>query len=434
MVNLRLSSLLVLSAGGGALRPAAATWRGTGDRDVILTWNEAALDTVRELRLGAFDAARTYAVVNAAIFDAVAGADPFLDLNPAVVDMQPRRIVSRSGAARTAVATGAAHAALAGLFPERAEIYDAAKDEILDGLPGKGRGIERAASFGAEVGAEVVSVRSEDGSIPKVTQPAGSGPTKFRADFGSAAFADMDEFIIDDASIYKSDGPPPTSSPEYLAAHTEVRLLGDARYENQEYEEIFSFWKAGGGSVRPPGEWIKAAIVLAEDRDLDLLGAVGLFSTLALGLADTAIAVASDKVEYQYWRPATAIREANTDDNSETVQDGEWEPRNGSIGGSPEHTSGQSAFAGCASTILADFFGSNEITFTIEGDNAIAGARTYASFSEAAAEAGRSRIFSGIHFEFSNQAGQQTGRDVAREVIGWQEPGAFQSRRKGNLF
>merc|ERR1711935_763538 len=208
-------------------------------------------------------------------------------------------------------------------------------------------------------------------------------------------------------------------SEEYLAAHTEVRLLGDANYENTEYDEIFSFWKAGGGSVRPPGEWIKITMVLAEDRNVvdDLSKTLDLFTVMSLSLADTSIAVASDKVDNQFWRPATAIKEANTDGNPNTVEDSSWSPRNGSAGSSPEHTSGQSAFAGVGSTILAEFFRTDNVKFTFEGDNAISGGRTFNSFSDAAREVGRSRIFSGIHFEFSNQGGQETGREVAREFI-----------------
>ena len=45
------------------------------------------------------------------------------------------------------------------------------------------------------------------------------------------------------------------------------------------------------------------------------------------------------------------------------------------------------------------------------------GPRSFASFSDAATEAGRARIFAGIHFEFSNQAGQAAGRGVGDEIL-----------------
>ena len=43
--------------------------------------------------------------------------------------------------------------------------------------------------------------------------------------------------------------------------------------------------------------------------------------------------------------------------------------------------------------------------------------REYSSFSQAAEEAGRSRIYAGIHFQFDNRAGLQSGRAVGRYIF-----------------
>jgi len=43
--------------------------------------------------------------------------------------------------------------------------------------------------------------------------------------------------------------------------------------------------------------------------------------------------------------------------------------------------------------------------------------RSFASFDQAAQEAGRSRVYGGIHYEFSNQAGQAAGRQLAAYVL-----------------
>lgn len=136
-----------------------------------------------------------------------------------------------------------------------------------------------------------------------------------------------------------------------------------------------------------------------------------------MGLGDSVATSFDSKFVFHFWRPTTAIQNADTDGNPATIADPDWQPRNGSIGSSPEHTSGQSTFAGAGSTILAGFFCRDHFTFRFEGDDAIAGARTFHSFSQAAAEAGRARIFAGIHFEFSNQAGQEAGRGVGREIL-----------------
>ena len=68
--------------------------------------------------------------------------------------------------------------------------------------------------------------------------------------------------------------------------------------------------------------------------------------------------------------------------------------------------------------MLAGFFCEDGVTFSLATDSAPgAQARTYPSFSAAAAEAGRSRVVGGIHFEFSNQEALASGRAVADEIL-----------------
>ena len=68
--------------------------------------------------------------------------------------------------------------------------------------------------------------------------------------------------------------------------------------------------------------------------------------------------------------------------------------------------------------MLGGFFCTDAIAFDLVTDSAPGGEkRSYPSFSAAAAEAGRSRVFGGQHFEFSNQAGLELGRDVGADVL-----------------
>ena len=384
----------------------------------IITWNHQALDTVRT-GVGTPAAARLYAMVNVAMYDAVNGIDRANNLST-----RDHALVPPTGApflgSRFAAASAAAHAVLSALHPELSAVYDGQLADELEALGGTGSTfIDIGVTWGETVGAMVVTLRTNDGSSPQEIQPGGTGPGDFRADFTSAQYRNMTPFAIADKAPYLSPGPPALTSREYLAAHHEVRLLGDAAYVNQNYEDIFRFWRGGSGSARPPGEWIKIAITVAEEREttLFLSQTARLFALLGMALGDATITAWDSKFTYQFWRPATAIVNASTDGNPDTVEDAAWTPRNGSIGGSPEHTSGQSTYAGAGSTILAGFYCDNNIAFTFEGDDAINGPRTFESFSDAAREAGRARIFAGIHFELSNQAGQTAGRGVAREIL-----------------
>lgn len=388
--------------------------------NVITRWNEQSLDTVRTERLGAAPASRVYAMVNAAMYDAVNGID-----RAERKSLRDYAIIPPYGAParanRDLAAAAAAHAVLTELYPALSETYDVQlrADVVTVGRYSKRRDFKKGLVWGAYVGGAVVEARSDDGSADQEIILGSSGPGEYRADFTSAQFRNMVPFAIADKAPYVSDGPPALNSPEYLVAHHEVRLLGDASYINEEYDAIYSFWAGSGGSARPPGEWIKIAITVAEQERTtkDLSSTARLFALLGMALGDATIPTWESKAAYSFWRPTTAINAADTDGNSDTVSDSSWLPRNGGIGSSPEHTSGQSAYAGAGSTILASFYCDNNIQFTFEGDSATAGSRTFASFSEAAAEAGQARIFAGIHFQFSNQAGQSAGRGVAREII-----------------
>jgi membrane-associated phospholipid phosphatase len=133
--------------------------------------------------------------------------------------------------------------------------------------------------------------------------------------------------------------------------------------------------------------------------------------------ADTTVATVGTKFAHQHWRPAQAIPGADLDGNPLTVADPTWRPRGGNAG-SPEWISGHSSYSGAAATVLAGFFCTDAIPFDLVTDTAPGGTqRSYAGFSAAAAEAGRSRVFGGLHFEFSNQAGLKLGHDVAADVL-----------------
>ncbi len=103
------------------------------------------------------------------------------------------------------------------------------------------------------------------------------------------------------------------------------------------------------------------------------------------------------------------------DENPQTIADENWSPLIISPP-FPEYVSGHSTFSGAAAKILTDRFGTS-FSFTVDSPGLPNIQRSYTSFDQAAEEAGRSRIYGGIHFEFSNRDGQLAGRAVAEEVL-----------------
>ncbi|MFC7535198.1 vanadium-dependent haloperoxidase [Actinoplanes sp. GCM10030250] len=407
---MKLFFAVVLSLAVNGLGVPATAGSGRVDIEAVRSWNALALDAVRANRSTDADAARLYAMVNVAIYDAVNGIGR--SRAPALVpDRGPR------DADEQAAAAAAAHAVLVRLDAARAAGYDATLAADLARL-GDSRKVASGAAWGRGVGERVVTARTDDGSTPVETQPAGSGPGVFRAAWSGTQYRNVRPFAVTDPARYVPGPPPALDSARYAGAFAEVAVLGNAAVPAPDLLATYQYWSLPAGSDQPPGEWLKVALTVAGGRHLPLGEQARMTALLTMALADITVTTVSAKYAYRHWRPTTAIREADTDGNPWTAPDPAWSARAGSVGGTPEYVSGHSSYSGAGAAALQGFFCSDAIPFALTTDSAPGGTpRTYPGFSAAAAEAGRSRIFGGQHFEFSNQAGLEAGRSVAGEVL-----------------
>jgi membrane-associated phospholipid phosphatase len=272
--------------------------------------------------------------------------------------------------------------------------------------------------WGEHVGELVLAAREGDGSTPVESQPAGTGPGVFRAQWAGVQYRAVRPFAVVDPARYVPGPPPALDSLLYAAAFAEVALLGNAALTEPTLLATFQYWSLPAGSSQPAGEWLRIGLTVAGARRLALAEQARLTALLTMALADTTVATVATKFTYRHWRPTTAIREADTDGNPLTAPDPTWAARAGSAGGTPEYVSGHSSYSGAGAAVLAGFFCADAIPFTHTTDSAPGGTpRSYPGFGAAAAEAGRSRVYGGQHFEFSNQAGLALGRGVAGEVL-----------------
>jgi hypothetical protein len=402
--------IVVVALGLGVSGLGGSAHAAAPDVDAVRTWNGLAFAAVRTTRASDADSARLYAILNAAMFDAVNGLDHHRRSPALVPGAGPRPANAQ------AAAVAAAHAVLTRLDPDRLGTYDAQLAADLAALrPGRARDL--GVARGRDVGARAVALRADDGSLPVQTQPAGSGPGVFRAEWSGVQYRAVRPFVVADPAVYAAGSPPALDSLDYAAAFAEVNLLGNAAIAAPDKLATFQYWSLPAGSVQPPGEWLAIALEVADARGLGLADQARLAALLTMAAADTSVATVTSKFANRHWRPTTAIREADTDGNPNTAPDPTWSARAGSVGSTPEWVSGHSSFSAAAAAVLAGFFCTDAIAFTHVTDSSGGLARTYPGFSAAAAEAGRSRVFGGQHFEFSNQAGLGLGRGVAGEVL-----------------
>jgi hypothetical protein len=381
-------------------------------QDVVLFWNDVLLKAIRTDRTPPPRAARNLAIVHAAIYDAVVAIDR--SHRPFRVDAR----VAGEASLEAAVAV-AAHRTLMELYPRQVEPCDAALDASLqmvaDG-PAKRGGV----ALGQHVAEKILAWRANDGANRRVRYTPRVIPGLWRpTPPGNRAallpqWRYLTPFAIPGTARFVPVAPPTLNSAEYTEAFHEVRELGgrDNSRRTAEQTLIAWFWDDGEGSVTPPGHWNQIAQSAARQRGLTPSENARLFALLNVSLADAAIVCWEGKFGYSYWRPITAIREADLDDNPATTPDRAWQPLL-TTPPFPSYASGHSTFSGAAATALASFFGSDAIRFTLGSEGAPGATRTFAGFWAAAQEAGRSRIYGGIHYEFDNREGLRTGHELA---------------------
>jgi len=380
--------------------------------DVVLQWNEVHLQAIKVDRTPPPRAACNLAIVHAAMYDAVNAIDRTHRVYR--VSAQPEGTASAEVAAAIA-----AHRTLIELYPRQVEQFDAALDIALEAMA-DGPAKEGGVRLGQRVAEEILGWRATDGSRRRVRYTPRTTPGLWRPTPPGHRAALLPQwryvtpFAIPSADRFMPAPPPALDNPAYTEAFREVKELGERDRSKRTAEQtlIAWFWDDGEGSITPPGHWNRIAQTASRQRGLTLAENARLFALLNLSMADAAILCWEGKFSFSYWRPITAIREADRDDNADTAPDRYWDSLL-TTPPFPSFPSGHSTFSGAAATALARFFGTDAIRFRIDSEGTPGVQRTFAGFWAAAQEAGRSRIYGGIHYEFDNQEGLRTGRDLA---------------------
>ncbi|HEY2415707.1 MAG TPA: dockerin type I domain-containing protein [Pirellulaceae bacterium] len=409
--------------------------------DVILDWNASLLTVVRDWTTLSNDpytnrvvtspppvVARNLAMVHAAMFDAV----------NAVEQLYPQyhaNVTAPTGTSEVVAAAAAAQRVAATLYSKIDEqaIFTAALTEALNSVP-DGPAKDQGLAVGQQVGDAIIAWRLGDGASTTVNYVPGTAPGQWQRTFPDyyppllPQWPSVTPFAMTSGSEFRPAPPPALDSAEYAAAVDQVQRLGGytSTERTDDQTDIALFWADGGGTYTPPGHWNQIAADVALAQHTSLMQNARLFMMLDVALADAGIACWDAKYDYSFWRPIDAIRQADLDGNDATTPDTSWTPliRTPNF---PSYMSGHSTFSAAAATVLDDVFGTN-VEFTSVSDDHTGFrerplapdqvlTRSFSSFDEAAAEAGLSRIYGGIHYSFDNTAGQEVGRSVGQLVV-----------------
>jgi hypothetical protein len=163
---------------------------------------------------------------------------------------------------------------------------------------------------------------------------------------------------------------------------------------------------------QPMLQWNRAWRGIAVAKGLSGMDAARLFAMLSTASSDVLIACWDAKYEYFFWRPVTAIRAGGGDPR--LAGDPDWSSLV-TTPNHPEYPAGHGCLSGASTSTLKRFFNTDSITFTI--DSTFAGVttpvRSYSRFSRALDEVIDARVYGGMHYRFSGEAGAEIGKKAA---------------------
>lgn len=353
---------------------------------------------------------RSFAMVHGAVYDAVNAIDG-TRYQPLIA--APRATGRES---RDAAVGAAAYRVLDSLFPAQHDRLLSEYTSFLATIP-DGRSKQGGVEVGTRAAAAMIAARADDGAFGPQTWKVGTQPGEWRPTpplfLSDAAWVGhVRPFVIPDADRFRTAGPPALTSKAYARELNEVKTLGSATstVRTQDQTEAAIWWHD-----RRLTEWEMKRDVATSQR-LGVSDTARLFALTDVTTADTGIACFTEKEFWNFWRPITAVRLADTDGNPATTADPEWNallitpPF-------PDYTSGHACGTSALMAVLRHFFGRDDISFSAYSADS-GTRRSFTSFTQARDEVNLARIWGGVHFRSADMQGSKLGEQVAAYVIG----------------
>jgi hypothetical protein len=143
-----------------------------------------------------------------------------------------------------------------------------------------------------------------------------------------------------------------------------------------------------------------------------------MFALIAMVGDDTGLATADAKMHYNFWRPITAIRNGEDDGNPATAPDPGWEPLIATPN-HPEYPCAHCSGAAAIATVLKSEVGAAPPGGVRVASRSIPNSivQVIPTLDEWVKEVSASRTYGGVHYRFSNEAGEEMGRAVAQMAL-----------------
>jgi uncharacterized protein DUF6851/vanadium-dependent haloperoxidase-like protein len=454
----------VMAAPGVTAAPPGAA-PGTTD-SVVLQWNDALLQAIRDTQPGPPICARMLAIVATCMYDAWAAYDP-LAIGTRLGGSLRRPAAEQTMANKEKAISFAAYRALVDLFPQpdqgpkftdmmRRLGYDPTDLSTDTRMP---------SGIGNVAAGAVLEFRHHDGAnqlgdlnpgaysdytgyAPVNTPDQINDPNRWqplRISDGRGGFV-IQKYVgphwgrvIPFALSSGAEFRPTVDLPRYGTPEYEKQareILDDSANLTDEQKTIVEYWADGPGTEQPPGHWCLFAQYVSRRDHFDVDADVKLLFTLTNALMDAGIAAWDAKRVYDSARPITAIHYLSKGQKvrawggpyqgTQEIDGADWKPYQVSTfvtPAFPEYFSGHSTFSAAGAEVLKSFTGSDAFGLSVTKPAGSSLAEpglvpaadvtlSWATFSDAADQTGLSGRYGGIQFADGDLMGRKLGRLV----------------------
>jgi hypothetical protein len=382
---------------------ALIAYTGSCRADTVTDWDTKATAAASPAALGE----REVTIVDLAMFDAVNSVErryqPYLE-----------QLRAPEPTSADAAAAGAAATALARLHPEAAASFNAALAEYLAHLEATPEALGNGVRLGEAVALKILEARAHDGATavdsyrPK-TKPGQYVPTAVMV---CSTWPTMRPFALASPSQFRPGPPPSLKSREWAADYNEIKEFGSktSTRRSAQQTEAARFWLMVGPQAYHP---LARQMVL--ERHLGLIDSARFMALFAVTLTDAYIAVFDAKYHYEFWRPVTAIRNADLNDNPATERDATWQP----LDNTPLHPEYPCAHCilSSAARVVLESLGQPMPELSLTSPTAPGVTHHWSNLDDFTAEVANARIWAGFHYRFSTRVGTALGGQVGQYVV-----------------
>lgn len=287
------------------------------------------------------------------------------------------------------------------------ESYDLAMAGIADGAAKAS-----AVAIGKKAAAAVLAIPDMDPTVAQVayrpvTLPGQWVQTALPAT-GPYSVA-YRPWVLKSASEVRPPAPPALTSERYARDLNEVKRVGMmASKERTATETLMARYRINSDEMPALRE-------MFDQVGRRLVDNARVFALYDMIGDDAGMAMADGKLHYNFWRPITAIRNADKDDNPATEADPGWLPLINTPG-HPEYPCGHCIGAGAVAELMTAVGGKKPAwgVRIASGSLGTSAVQVTPDWDEWARQVSYSRTLGGVHYRFSNEAGEAMGRKVAR--------------------